>query len=535
MACLRKQAPDGRIGTVSCDEEGCVFTRVSTSSRASSVTETPETDCLLQLRLRTGDTPEGALTATGRIMDPTGGPHFVDVEFELSVAQYNLLRDHSAEYGISTDARVTKIDPSRWGAGDYEAVGERMYYPGIDHGVLYVRPDDTIETGTLDEQKPLSQQRSDEGRADGPIYRKPGKYPWAADFGTGGNFMVLGHDAGKSALRRQDDDTQEALDFFKRKRDVDAVVEEANKIHFTDERPGFEDFDIDRNRVVMPDLTQPYYQRLFGGTAMDESIGKVVSYSENATGVTATVRLNTGWTVERIEEKLRQFFWGGPDDFDLNESPGLSELDKRRIDREVSEMSEEELLAERDRYRGDRAESERAAIVVDGLPVPEHSLYGIKNFRWGLHRTKTEGEPMPARDEHNREPASERSRKWDRAELNELIREAIHEYVEQVESIREQLRGVQGHVHNLNEGKIEPFEPTFPTDPDAELRESIHEFGLDGARAQREQADRSGGTDQSGREAGIVDWNRVEHVKVFHNGYWLIIEPGNVVVQLRKD
>lgn len=55
MACLRGQAPDGRLGIVSCDEEGCLFRRLEAGRSTLPTEEAPETHCLLQLQLRAGD------------------------------------------------------------------------------------------------------------------------------------------------------------------------------------------------------------------------------------------------------------------------------------------------------------------------------------------------------------------------------------------------------------------------------------------------------------------------------------------------
>jgi hypothetical protein len=49
-----------------------------------------------------------------------------------------------------------------------------------------------------------------------------------------------------------------------------------------------------------------------------QTVGRVLSVTEDQHGVTAQIRLAPGWTAEKIEEKLRHFFWGGPDDFDFN-------------------------------------------------------------------------------------------------------------------------------------------------------------------------------------------------------------------------
>lgn len=58
MACLREQPPDGRLGAISCDEEGCVYRQITTDGGTYVVGETPEANCVLQLRLRARDAKE---------------------------------------------------------------------------------------------------------------------------------------------------------------------------------------------------------------------------------------------------------------------------------------------------------------------------------------------------------------------------------------------------------------------------------------------------------------------------------------------
>lgn len=55
------------------------------------------------------------------------------------------------------------------------------------------------------------------------------------------------------------------------------------------------------------------------GSDEKEVVGTVLSVTEDERGVTAEIRLAPGWTIERIEEGLKNFFWGGPDDFNYNE------------------------------------------------------------------------------------------------------------------------------------------------------------------------------------------------------------------------
>ena len=60
-----------------------------------------------------------------------------------------------------------------------------------------------------------------------------------------------------------------------------------------------------------------------GRYADEEVVAHVLNVTEDEYGVTATIRLAKGWTLEDIEEKLKIFFWGGPNDYDFNETPPL--------------------------------------------------------------------------------------------------------------------------------------------------------------------------------------------------------------------
>lgn len=71
MACLRGQTPNGRLGVVQCDEEGCEFRRITDCLAGVLVEGASEGDCVLQLRLRAGDSPvSGDLGCTGEWADP---------------------------------------------------------------------------------------------------------------------------------------------------------------------------------------------------------------------------------------------------------------------------------------------------------------------------------------------------------------------------------------------------------------------------------------------------------------------------------
>lgn len=92
MACLRKQTLEGRRGTVHCDEEGCEFAWVETGRDTVPFLKASEADCLLQLRLRTGDSKDTGLTAKGRIWNPVD-KEYVELEFDLTPAQHKLLTE----------------------------------------------------------------------------------------------------------------------------------------------------------------------------------------------------------------------------------------------------------------------------------------------------------------------------------------------------------------------------------------------------------------------------------------------------------
>lgn len=113
----------------------------------------------------------------------------------------------------------------------------------------------------------------------------------------------------------------------------------------------------------------------------DESIGKVVSYSENDTGVTATIRLNPGWTIERIEGALVRFFGDGQDNFKEYNGPLFSarpddKIEFGQLDRQVhyysttgpyrDHMGRRILRSMRDRPRRDEMPEPGAPISWTG-------------------------------------------------------------------------------------------------------------------------------------------------------------------------
>lgn len=58
MTCLRAQALEGRRGALQCDEEGCDFRLRTPEGSPLADAETSPDYCLLQLRLRAGDSEE---------------------------------------------------------------------------------------------------------------------------------------------------------------------------------------------------------------------------------------------------------------------------------------------------------------------------------------------------------------------------------------------------------------------------------------------------------------------------------------------
>lgn len=61
MECLRRQTPEERGGTLRCDAEGCEYRLFPASRPDGSHMQAPETDCVLQLQLRAGDS-EGSVS-----------------------------------------------------------------------------------------------------------------------------------------------------------------------------------------------------------------------------------------------------------------------------------------------------------------------------------------------------------------------------------------------------------------------------------------------------------------------------------------
>lgn len=111
MECLRGQTFAGRRGTIPCPTQGCLHRRFSIDSNTFVAEETSKADCLLQLRLRTGDTPDPSRPhvvrgkvwiVRGKVWSDSAG-NYVERDFELTDAQYELVREHSARFSLIDD------------------------------------------------------------------------------------------------------------------------------------------------------------------------------------------------------------------------------------------------------------------------------------------------------------------------------------------------------------------------------------------------------------------------------------------------
>src|SRR5207344_3098513 len=97
MACLRESPLDGRVGIIPCDEEGCLFGRITNRSGSIIADEASEADCLLQSRLRAGDSEnferEVDRRGPGRLEFPPqpggdAGERFVDWDIDTNRPLY---------------------------------------------------------------------------------------------------------------------------------------------------------------------------------------------------------------------------------------------------------------------------------------------------------------------------------------------------------------------------------------------------------------------------------------------------------------
>lgn len=104
MECIRKQTYSGRRGTVPCPTQGCVHRRFSIDGNSFIAEEASEVDCLLQLRLRVGDSedPRRPHIIRGKVWSDNVGD-YVEREFTLTDAQYELVRNHGARFSIISE------------------------------------------------------------------------------------------------------------------------------------------------------------------------------------------------------------------------------------------------------------------------------------------------------------------------------------------------------------------------------------------------------------------------------------------------
>jgi len=103
MACAREAAADGRVGTLPCDETDCLFGRVTLRGNQITIENTSQTDCVLQFRLRAGDSEGGSEGPRNPDRFAKDGSEFV---FPL-----NVLREADKGPEESTDGEFD-IDPN---------------------------------------------------------------------------------------------------------------------------------------------------------------------------------------------------------------------------------------------------------------------------------------------------------------------------------------------------------------------------------------------------------------------------------------
>lgn len=125
MACLRESAVDGRFGTLSCDEEGCIYTRFQVRGDSFAYDNSSEADCVLQLRLRAGDSEDTLRERyegfVGRVISDDAWERFYQAYRGLERTESKELADEALE--IQGRARgpifksTTESDPRRFGKG----------------------------------------------------------------------------------------------------------------------------------------------------------------------------------------------------------------------------------------------------------------------------------------------------------------------------------------------------------------------------------------------------------------------------------
>lgn len=110
MECLREQTVAGRRGTVPCPTKGCLHRRFSIDSNSFVAEEAPTTHCVLQLRLRTGDTPDARYPhiINGAVLD-VESDEWVTREFVVTDVQYDLIRKHAGRFSVVEEDGAVRI------------------------------------------------------------------------------------------------------------------------------------------------------------------------------------------------------------------------------------------------------------------------------------------------------------------------------------------------------------------------------------------------------------------------------------------
>jgi len=111
MECLREQTVAGRRGTVPCPTEGCLHRRFSIDSNSFIAEEASKTDCVLQLRLRAGDSSDAGYPHIIRGMVFNSElDEYVEREFVLTDAQYDLVRGNAGRFSLAEDGAINLIN-----------------------------------------------------------------------------------------------------------------------------------------------------------------------------------------------------------------------------------------------------------------------------------------------------------------------------------------------------------------------------------------------------------------------------------------
>jgi len=168
MACLREQTVTRGDGIVQCNEEGCQLRSHATRGGARIDNYPPETDCVLQLRLRAGDTEGdwkflGAEASNALDGIKRWGEMAADIRTNPDTCLHKILAVwvNSVEnsiietglYCISCETDTTKLDIHK----------ERLYEYDIDNNVWIHVPNRRVErtqTRTDSSDRPMDLPRS---------------------------------------------------------------------------------------------------------------------------------------------------------------------------------------------------------------------------------------------------------------------------------------------------------------------------------------------------------------------------------------